>query len=91
MRPTRTRWRGPARWNDHPAARDGIAYRSSHNDALVCVALYSHRAADALAVQGSPRRLDRQPKLLATAVQRDRLDLIPSLPEYPPPVSSTNG
>jgi hypothetical protein len=67
--------------HDHPAAPDGIAYRSSHDDALVCVALFSDPAGDALAAQGSPRRLARQPRLLATAVERYRLILIPSMPE----------
>ena len=38
---------------DHPAAPDGIAYRSKHDDDEICIALFD-RARDRIAIAGAP-------------------------------------
>ena len=56
--------------HDHPAAPHGIQYRSSHDDKLLCVALFEDRAADVLelAAQGGPLSDDKS--FLAHAIRR---------------------
>lgn len=66
--------------HDHPDAPQGIAYRSSHDDSLRCLALFGDRAGDVLAEGGSPRRLSRLRALLAHAVRRYDIRLLPVLP-----------
>lgn len=66
--------------HDHPDAPDGVAYRSSHDDALECLALFGDRAGDALAASGRPVRLIRLRSLLARAVLRYRIVLLPTVP-----------
>lgn len=66
--------------HDHPEAPEGIAYRSSHDDSLPCIALFGDRAGDALAVGSRPRMLSRQRALLAKVVSRYGIILLPVIP-----------
>lgn len=63
--------------HDHPDAPHGIAYRSSHDDALRCLALFGDRARDVLAPGGRPRRLSSLRTLLVQAVRRYDIRLLP--------------
>lgn len=63
--------------HDHPAAPHGLAYRSSHDDALRCLALFEDRAGTVLAPAGGPELLSDLRELLAEAVDRYKLRLLP--------------
>ena len=56
--------------HDHPSAPDGIQYRSSHDDALLCVALFGDRAAAAVKVSALGRPLSGAKPFLARAIRR---------------------
>ena len=66
--------------HDHLDAPHGIAYRSSHDDSVRCIAIFGDRAGDALAVGGPPRVLSRQQALLAKVVCRYGIILLPAIP-----------
>jgi hypothetical protein len=66
--------------HDHPDAPHGIAYRSSHDDALRCLALFEDRAGAVLAPTGRPELLSDLRDLLADAVDRYKLRLLPVFP-----------
>lgn len=66
--------------HDHPEAPEGIAYRSSHDDSLACIAVFGDRAGDTLAAGGRPRVLSRQGALLAKVVRRYGIILLPVIP-----------
>ena len=48
--------------HDHPAAPDGIAYRSKHDDDEICIALFD-RARDRIATVGVPQPMENLPEL----------------------------
>ncbi len=68
--------------HDHPDSPHGIAYRSSHDDSLRCIALFGDRAGDALAIDGRPRALSRQRTLLTKVIQRYGIILLPVIPGH---------
>lgn len=70
--------------HDHRDAPDGIAFHSSHDDSLECLALFSDRAEDAITPVGSPRRVIRRRTLLMRAVRRYQLALLPAIAGGPP-------
>jgi RES domain len=63
--------------HDHPDQPDGIAFHSSHDDALECIALFSDRASDKVEATGKSAILLNMRSLIANAVTRYGLDLIP--------------
>ena len=66
--------------HDHDDAPDGVAYHSSHDDSLACLALFGDRAGDAIRPAGPPARLSGEQALVAEAVARYNLVLLPALP-----------
>ena len=62
--------------HDHPTRPDGVAYHSSHDDALRCVALWDTTAADAMDVTQTYGPVDQLGDLLAGAVRRYRIALL---------------
>jgi hypothetical protein len=65
--------------HDHRDAPDGIAFHSSHDDSLECFALFEDRAVDAIMPGARPRRVSTQRALLAKAVRRYNLVLLPAI------------
>lgn len=67
--------------HDHPDSPAGIAYHSSHDDSLACFALFGDRAGEAL-IEAEDRAipLHTMQTLLARAVQRYGIILLPALP-----------
>jgi hypothetical protein len=63
--------------HDHRDAPEGIAFHSSHDDSLECVALFDDRAVDAITPVGNPRPMSRQRALITKAVRRYNLILLP--------------
>ena len=62
--------------HDHPSAPDGIQYRSSHDDTLLCVALFGDRATDALGVAALAAPLSDDRVFLAHATKRYGIRLL---------------
>jgi hypothetical protein len=61
--------------HDHPQAPAGIEYRSSHDDDLLCVALFEDRAATALGA-GPPVHTLADKLFLASVIQRYGIRLL---------------
>lgn len=62
-------------FHDHPSRPDGLQYRSSHDDQLMCVALFDHSATVVqVAALGEP--LSAMKKFLAQAIKRYSIDLL---------------
>jgi hypothetical protein len=62
--------------HDHPQAPAGIEYRSSHDDSLLCVALFEDRAAAALGVGPPGRALASDRLFLANVIRRFVIKLL---------------
>jgi RES domain-containing protein len=62
--------------HDHPAEPDGVQYRSRHDDELLCVALFSDRAENALRVAEIGEPISGQRKLLARTTRRYGVQLL---------------
>jgi hypothetical protein len=62
--------------HDHPAAPDGIQYRSSYDDDLLCVALFGDRAAGAVDVMTIGEPLSGRTQLLGHAIKRYGIRLL---------------
>jgi len=75
--PYETSWAWSQALHDHPDAPDGVAYHSSHDYTLECIALFGDRASDAIGVTGHPSLLADERALLADAVVRYGIALLP--------------
>jgi hypothetical protein len=60
---------------EHPAIVDGIEYRSSHDDSLLCLALFD-RARDAVEDVGDAPIIWQDRALVLRAIRRYRLELL---------------
>jgi hypothetical protein len=59
---------------EHPDAPDGIAFNSSHDDGLLCAAIFD-RAADAIRQEGGPDFLHSNKRFLAEVVNDYKVSL----------------
>lgn len=62
--------------HEHPAAPTGIQYRSTHDDTLLCVALFGNRATGALDMTTVGAPLSGEKQFLARAIRRYRMRLL---------------
>jgi hypothetical protein len=61
--------------HDHPSSPDGLQYRSSHDDQLMCVALFD-RSASAVRVKAIGEPLSEMKRFLALAIKRYSIALL---------------